>query len=156
MLLEHKVISPHAIKTLYVGETKADNTLLGLIDYHNNIKTILSGALLKTISREGSMCIYFLASGEFWKQIKATVEEVVNAKMNQTIVQPPHDHLPEKALLKASGVCAVFQISKPTLYDWLKQEKLKSFKIKSRRYFLRTDIENMILNHDKAALQAKI
>ena len=48
LLLEHKIISPHAIKTLYLGETKADNTLLGLIDYHNsNMKTILSWGTLK-------------------------------------------------------------------------------------------------------------
>ena len=48
LLLEHKVISPHAIKTLYLGETKIDNTLLGLIDYHNtNMKTILSWGTLK-------------------------------------------------------------------------------------------------------------
>ena len=45
---EHKVISPHAIKTLYLGETKIDNTLLGLIDYHNNnMKTVLSWGTLK-------------------------------------------------------------------------------------------------------------
>ncbi|MEP6683591.1 MAG: site-specific integrase [Parafilimonas sp.] len=48
LLLEHKVISTQAIKTLYLGETKADNTLLGLIDYHNtNMKTILSWGTLK-------------------------------------------------------------------------------------------------------------
>jgi predicted DNA-binding transcriptional regulator AlpA len=52
--------------------------------------------------------------------------------------------IPEKALLKASDVCAIFQVSKPTLYDWLKQNKLRSFKIKSRRYFLRSDIGAMI------------
>ena len=88
--------------------------------------------------------LFPMAPAEFWKQIKATVEEVVNAKMNQTISQPPTDHLPEKALLKASDVCAIFQVSKPTIYDWLRQNKIKSFKIKSRRYFLRADIEAMI------------
>ncbi len=31
--------------------------------------------------------LFPLAPGEFWKQIKATVEEVVNAKMSQTIIQ---------------------------------------------------------------------
>src|SRR5436190_19802141 len=99
--------------------------------------------------------LFPMAPGEFWKQIKATVEEVVNAKMNQTIIQPPTDHLPEKALLKANDVCAVFQVSKPTLYDWLRQNKLKSFKIKSRRYFLRADIEAMIRQHEDAAVKAK-
>jgi predicted DNA-binding transcriptional regulator AlpA len=90
--------------------------------------------------------LFPMAPAEFWKQIKATVEEVVNAKNNQPTIQPPTDHLPEKALLKASDVCAIFQVSKPTIYDWLRQNKIKSFKIKSRRYFLRADIEAMINN----------
>jgi predicted DNA-binding transcriptional regulator AlpA len=97
--------------------------------------------------------LFPMAPEEFWKQIKTTIEEVVNSKMNQTAVPPLTDHLPEKALLKASDVCAVFQVSKPTLYDWLKQEKLRSFKVKSRRYFLRADIEAMIQQELTAANQ---
>ncbi len=100
--------------------------------------------------------LFPMAPDEFWKQIKATVEEVVNAKINQTSIQHPTDHLPEKALLKLSDVCAVFQVSRPTLYDWLPQKKLKSFKIKSRRYFLRADIEAMIRNNEDAAVKEKI
>ena len=92
--------------------------------------------------------LFPMAPAEFWKQIRATVEEVITAKMNQSIIQPPTDHLPDKALLKASDICAIFQVSKPTLYDWLRQNKLKSFKIKSRRYFLRADIEAMIRQHE--------
>ena len=94
-------------------------------------------------------------SGEFWKQIKATIEEVVKANINQISLQPPTDHLPEKALLKLSDVCTIFQVSKPTLYEWLRQNKLKSFKIKSRRYFLRADIEAMIRQHEPAAMNTK-
>ena len=99
--------------------------------------------------------LFPMAPAEFWKQIKSTIEEVVKANINQTAIQPPTDHLPEKALLKASDVCAVFQVSKPTLYDWLRQDKLKSFKIKSRRYFLRTDIEAMIRNHEDVTTNKK-
>jgi predicted DNA-binding transcriptional regulator AlpA len=88
--------------------------------------------------------LFPMAPGEFWKQIKSTIEEVVNEKINHSFQPPPTDHLPEKALLKMSDVCVIFQISKPTLYDWLKQDKLRSFKVKSRRYFLKTDIEAMI------------
>lgn len=95
--------------------------------------------------------LFPMAPEEFWKQIKSTIEEVVSEKINQPF-QPPTDHLPEKALLKASDVCAVFQVSKPTLYDWLRQDKLKSFKIKSRRYFLRTDIEAMIRKQFEATV----
>ena len=81
---------------------------------------------------------------KFWKQIKATIEDVVNEKINQPFQPPPTDHLPDKALLKMSDVCALFQVSKPTLYEWLRQDKLRSFKVKSRRYFLKADIEAMI------------
>ena len=43
LLLEHRVVSPHAIKELYLGETKIENTLLGLISYHNtNMKQVLA------------------------------------------------------------------------------------------------------------------
>jgi predicted DNA-binding transcriptional regulator AlpA len=99
--------------------------------------------------------LFPMAPAEFWKQIKTTVEEVVKANINQTSFQPPTHHLLEKALLKLSDVCAVFQVSKPTLYDWLRQNKIKSFKIKSRRYFLRADIEAMIRNHETTTAQIK-
>ena len=51
---------------------------------------------------------------------------------------------PLKKLLKAKEVCELFQVSKPTIYEWLKQGKLKSIKIESRRYFLWQDIEELI------------
>ncbi|MGI8951852.1 MAG: site-specific integrase [Chitinophagaceae bacterium] len=48
LLLEHKLISPHSIKSLFLGETKTDNTLCELIDYHNtNMQKILSHGTLK-------------------------------------------------------------------------------------------------------------
>ena len=99
--------------------------------------------------------LFPMAPAEFWKQIRSTIDEVVKENINQPFNSPPTDHLPEKALLKASDVCAVFQVSKPTLYEWLRQDKLKSFKIKSRRYFLRTDIEAMIRNHEDVPTNKK-
>ncbi len=81
---------------------------------------------------------------EFWKQIRTTIDEVITERLSKQIINQSHTNLPEKTLLKATDVCAIFQVSKPTLYEWLKQKKLKSFKIKSRRFFLRTDIEALI------------
>jgi hypothetical protein len=79
--------------------------------------------------------LFPIAPAEFWKQIRTTIEEVVNEKLNQQVVSTPVSHLPEKAILKPSEVCAIFQVSKPTLYGWLKQKKLKSFKINSEDIF---------------------
>ncbi len=88
--------------------------------------------------------LFPIAPTEFWKQIKIIIEEVIAEKLSQQKISQTNPHLPEKALLKASDVCAIFQVSKPTLYEWLKQKKLKSFKVKSRRYFNRADIEVLI------------
>ena len=88
--------------------------------------------------------LFPIAPPEFWKQIKIIIEDAIAEKLSQQKISPPNNHLPEKALLKASDVCAIFQVSKPTLYEWLKQKKLKSFKIKSRRYFNRADIDDLI------------
>ena len=63
--------------------------------------------------------LFPIASAEFWKQIRTTIEEVVNEKLNQQIASPSVSLLPERPLLKVSEVCAIFQVSKPTLYDWL-------------------------------------
>ncbi len=93
---------------------------------------------------------------EFWKQIRSAIDEVVTERLNQLSSLQTNPHLPEKALLKATDVCKIFQVSRPTLYEWLKQKKLKSFKIKSRRYFSRTDIEAVINGKDVSITRTRI
>ena len=89
--------------------------------------------------------LFAVNPSEFWKQIKTMMEEVVEQKLNASARKElPPSHLPERALLKATEVCEIFRVSKPTLYEWMKQDRLKSFKIKSRRYFSRADIEAVI------------
>ena len=99
--------------------------------------------------------LFPIAPSEFWKQIRATIEEVVTEKLSQQKILPNNNHLPEKALLKPADICKIFQVSKPTLYEWLKQEKFKSFKIKSRRYFLRTEIESVIAGRSDPKINSK-
>ncbi|MGN6602890.1 MAG: helix-turn-helix domain-containing protein [Ginsengibacter sp.] len=94
--------------------------------------------------------LFPITPSEFWKQIKIIIENVIAEKLSQQKVSALNLHLPEKALLKVSDVCEIFQISKPTLYEWLKQEKLKSFKIHSRRYFNRADIDDLIAGRRQA------
>lgn len=81
---------------------------------------------------------------EFWDRMTKVLEKVLEARLAATNNQKTTDHLPEKALLKATEVCQIFQVSKPTLYGWMKEGRLKSFKIRSRRYFSRIDIEDVI------------
>ena len=89
--------------------------------------------------------LFPVAPSEFWKQIKVVVSEVVDAKLATMKTEIPSSHdMPEKTLLKATEVCEIFRVSKPTLYAWIRQDKLRSFKIRSRRYFSRADIEQVI------------
>ena len=90
--------------------------------------------------------LFPITPAEFLKQIRTIIDEVVTEKLSGQLLTQTNSHLPEKALLKASDVCEIFQVSRPTLYEWMKQKKLKSFKIKSRRYFSREDIETLIRN----------
>lgn len=89
--------------------------------------------------------LFPVAPSEFWKQIKVVVSEVVDAKLATLQTESPSGQdIPERTLLKATEVCEIFRVSKPTLYAWIRQDKLRSFKIRSRRYFSRADIEQVI------------
>lgn len=94
-----------------------------------------------------------ISQAEFWEKMLLLLEKVVDARMTSATDPDSGALIPQKALLKASEVCTIFQISKPTLYEWLKQNKIASFKIQSRRYFARTDIEAMIRQNSKYSKQ---
>ena len=79
----------------------------------------------------------------FWKQMRRLVEEVVTERSQPPVSKEVH-LLPQKPLLKLPEVCIIFQISKPTVYTWIRQKKLNSFKIRGRRYFVREDIEAIV------------
>jgi excisionase family DNA binding protein len=76
----------------------------------------------------------------FWQQLKIIVEQVVEESKKEK----PVDKHTERPLLKAKEVCEIFHISKPTIYEWLKQGKIKSVKIQSRRYFHWKDVDELI------------
>ena len=70
----------------------------------------------------------------FSRQLKIVVEEVIEQRQPASSFST--NKYSKETLLKASQVCELFKVSKPTLYAWLNHGKLKSIKIKSRRYFL--------------------
>jgi predicted DNA-binding transcriptional regulator AlpA len=50
-----------------------------------------------------------------------------------------------KPLYKMDEVCQMFEITPPTVYDWIKRGKLKPKKIRSRVFFLWNDIQELLL-----------
>lgn len=92
---------------------------------------------------ENVQMLFPIEPKEFWRRLRAIVEEVVEQKGKHGPTNPQDKHA-DRPLLKATDICDIFKVSKPTVYDWLKQGKLKSIKIESRRYFLWQDIEELI------------
>ena len=88
-----------------------------------------------------------LEPNEFWKEIRAIVREEVSRDrkektMQENIMDTPG--LTEKPLYKINEVCSLFQVTKPTIYEWIKQGKLKRIKIRSRVYFLNSEIKQLM------------
>ena len=97
--------------------------------------------------------LFPMESKEFWQKLKAIVEQVVIEHNNSVPILNALDNNGQWPLLKANEVCAMFKISKPTLYEWMSQGKLPSIKIESRRFFRWEDVQNLITNNvDKQSL----
>ncbi|HEX9504091.1 MAG TPA: helix-turn-helix domain-containing protein [Patescibacteria group bacterium] len=83
--------------------------------------------------------------GEFWQMIRQIIKEELalgNNSSNLAAYETPG--LTYKPLYKMSEVCDMFNVSKPTVYDWCKHGKLKPVKIRSRVYFLWQDIQQLL------------
>ncbi len=83
---------------------------------------------------------------QFLQSIRQIIREEVNNMETQKPVPPSFETpgLTYKPLYKIAEVCALFHVTKPTIYDWVKHGKLKPFKIRSRVYFLWQDIQQLI------------
>lgn len=67
------------------------------------------------------------------------IEEVVKESVEKQPQLP--SEFADKTLLIPEEVCKILRISRPTLYQLMKNGKLKGFTIGNRRYFARTDVE---------------
>jgi DNA binding domain, excisionase family len=82
---------------------------------------------------------------EFFEKQKQLFENLLKSIPQQaTSVAFPQAGLTEKPLLSLLEVCQLFQITKPTVYEWIEHGKLKPYKIRGRVYFLSSDIRQLI------------
>lgn len=84
----------------------------------------------------------------FWEQMRVIIREEISKHQKSVPVSDEQVFqtagLTYKPLYKMSEVCKFFQITRPTVYDWIKQGKLKPYKIQSRVYFLYEDIRVLL------------
>jgi len=83
---------------------------------------------------------------QFLESIRQIIRE--EAARNDQQKPAPPDYMPPgmayKPLYKIAEVCAMFHVTKPTIYDWIKHGKLKPFKVRSRVFFLWQDIQKLL------------
>lgn len=70
--------------------------------------------------------------------IRCVVREELNRNAGQV------SGLTYKPLYKIDELCQVFNVTPPTIYDWIKRGKLKPKKIRSRVFFLWEDIQLLL------------
>lgn len=83
---------------------------------------------------------------QFWQSIRQIIREEVTKAEKQRPYSPSWQTtgLTYKPLYKIAEVCALFNVTKPTIYDWIRHGKLKPFKIRSRVFFLWQDIQQLL------------
>ena len=82
---------------------------------------------------------------EFWEHIRKIVkEEVCNNEKQKKLFESESNTLSDKQLYKIADICSMFNISKPTIYEWIKAGKLKPLKIRSRVFFLWSEIQFLL------------
>ena len=83
---------------------------------------------------------------QFWQSMRQIIREEVGSLEKQKLSATTFDTtgLTYKPLYKIAEVCALFHVTKPTIYDWVKHGKLKPYKIRSRVYFLHNDIQQLL------------
>jgi len=100
--------------------------------------------------KSGSVPMLFpYEPGEFWAKLQLMIREelgkITTDKKNAQAASLETPGLTTKPLYKMSEVCTIFQITRPTVYEWMKAGKLKPFKIRGRVYFMGGDIQNLLV-----------
>lgn len=83
---------------------------------------------------------------EFWEHIRLIIREEITrtSKEKSSGSLTETNGLTYKPLFKIAEVCTFFHVSRPTIYEWIKDGKLKPYKIRRRVYFLWNDIQKLL------------
>lgn len=86
-----------------------------------------------------------LNSVDYLQLIRTIVKEEIERGVNKTKnLAFKTDGLIEKPLYKMNEVCELFQITRPTVYEWIKRGLLKPHKLNSLIFFLAADVKKLL------------
>jgi len=95
--------------------------------------------------------LFPIEPAQFWQMLRVLLREEVSQLEQKQPRFPVYETpgLTYKPLYKIGEVCQLFQVTKPTIYDWIKHRKLNPYKIRSRVYFLWNDIQQLLQPESK-------
>jgi len=77
----------------------------------------------------------------FWQEMR----KIIVIEMERVVSEErAKSKRPVKLLYKVKELCELFQVSKPTIYEWIREGKLKPFRIGSRVFFKGEEVEGLI------------
>jgi len=88
--------------------------------------------------------LFPISPEEYWQKLSEVMDQLLNEKLNKGVYPAAPPGMTSRPLLSIKEVCALFQITKPTIYEWTRHGKLKPYKVRARVYFLMTDIEALL------------
>jgi len=107
----------------------------------------------ESVKMEGSPSVQMLfpvQPEQFLELVRVVVkEELEKFSSRQVPANLKVEGLTYKPLYKMDEVCEIFDITPPTIYDWIKHGKLKPKKIRSRVFFLWNDLQELL--HERSS-----
>ncbi len=81
---------------------------------------------------------------EFWEQMRKIIQEEIGKVKPAAVSLTQTPGLTEKPLYKIDEVCQLFDVSRTTIHFWVKYGKLRKVKVRSRVYFLGSEIQKLL------------
>lgn len=88
---------------------------------------------------------------ELIRLFEGLIDQKIKEVLSLNAAPPPHIYPNENTpFLSTKDVQKIFNVSRQTINDWRKSDLLQSFKIKSRRFFFKEQVEQLRTQmHDK-------
>ncbi len=87
-----------------------------------------------------------LTEKDFMDALQNITNEVAALRIEVMKLQMPKAPIVEPENMTINKVCEYLSINKTTLWKWTKAGKIASYKIGSKKFYKRTEVENLLLN----------
>ena len=88
--------------------------------------------------------LFPISADEYWQKLSEVIDRLLTEKLSHGSYPATPKGMTSRPLLTIKEVCDLFQITKPTVYEWTRHGKLKPYKVRARVYFLMSDIEALL------------